>query len=80
VWVCVKVYEIMDARGKKGGVKTNLKQSAVYSTFPDCTSIFFHCLWKTHSHIHQELSIIPRAKYDHFALKDYESSKSTKVF
>jgi len=28
-------------RGKKGGVKTNLEQSAVYSTFPDCTSILF---------------------------------------
>jgi hypothetical protein len=28
-------------RGKKGGVKTNLEQSAVYSAFPDCTSILF---------------------------------------
>jgi hypothetical protein len=28
-------------RGKKGGVKTNLEKSVVYSTFPDCTSILY---------------------------------------
>jgi hypothetical protein len=66
-------------RGKKGGVKTNLEQSAVYSTFPDCTSILFP-LSAEDSLPHSPRAIHhPRAKYDHFALKYDESSKSTKV-
>jgi hypothetical protein len=40
--------------------------------FLTALQFFSHWLRKTHSHTHQELSIIPRAKYYHFALKDYD--------
>jgi hypothetical protein len=64
----------------KDGVKINLEQNADYSTFPYCTSIRLFPLSEEDSLPHPRNAIhLPRAKYDHFAFKYIESSKSEKV-
>lgn len=64
----------------KDGVRINLEQNAVYSTFPGCTSIRLFLLSEEDSLPHPQSAIHHScAKYDHFAFKYNESSKSEKV-
>jgi hypothetical protein len=64
----------------KDGVKINLEQNAVYSTFPAYTSIRLFPLSEEDSLPHPWSAIHhSRAKYHHFAFKYNESSKSEKV-
>lgn len=64
----------------KDGVKMNLDQNAVYSTFPDFTSILLFPLSEEDSlPYHRSAIHHSGVKYDHFALKHDESSKSAKV-
>jgi hypothetical protein len=58
------------------GVKTNLDQNAVYSTFPDCISILLFPTSEEDPLPHPRSAIHHSgAKYDHFALKYDECSK-----